>query len=72
MAKASDILNKAGSGGIGHGLTKPLAAPTQKILDADGKPHAEAHKEAHEQGSAGHKPAKAMGGGGGASIRPKV
>ncbi|GJQ29318.1 MAG: hypothetical protein HBSAPP03_12020 [Phycisphaerae bacterium] len=73
MAKASHLLNKFGSGGLGPAPANKdaidLAAHPKKDAKHDA-PSAAAQRP--DAGSTLHAPAKAQGGGGQASIRPKV
>jgi len=73
MAKASDILNKTGSGGKGPLGPSLDTIPIGQSAKKSAKPEHEsvaAHKP--DLGSSLHKPGKAQGGGGGSSARPKV
>ncbi len=70
MSKASDILNKSGSGG-----RSPLAAVPQQIpASPEAKKGVKENVASHrpDKGSSLHKPGKAQGGAGGSSARPKV
>lgn len=73
MAKASDILNKSGSGGLGpvgpQKTTLDLNAPQKKDTKSKGESVA-GHKP--DAGPVLHGPGKAQGGGGGSAARPKV